>query len=354
MDDFIFAGKMDNATWANKEKAIRQRFKWQDWETGEFTQCGVRVREVAGGGYDLDQMKYLEEVQEIQLTKERRKETKEPTTESEQTELRGLLGAISWHTSQIGYRFSAYSSLFLSEVRSSTVQTILDVNQLVQKVRHAAKDPMRIFPFQAHEEPQIYCWCDASSQNRPDGSSTKGIFVGMSGKKLERGEIDRVSPLFWQSGKIDRVCRSPGAAEARAAIDAEDAMFLIRYQWSEICGHVVDLHDIDSHVRHTGGVLITDSRNVYDHMEKPYITPKGAEKRIDLELMTLKESQKRTGLVIRWVSSQAMLANSMTKKGEDTEMSRFVQLKQTWRIIDDKNMFSGRKRKQKGLDVLDS
>ena len=268
--------------------------------------------------------------------------------------MRGLLGALSWHTGQVGYRFSAYISLHLSEVNQATVQSLIDVNGLLGKIKVAAKNPMRIFPFSDKERPQVYCWTDASSQNRHDGSSTKGIFIGMSGKKLENGEIDKVSPWYWQSGKIDRVCRSPGSAEARAAIDAEDAMFMLRFQWAEILGNTVDLHDIDKHVKTVGGVLIPDSRNVYDRVIKPYITPKGAQKRIDLELLTLKESQNHTNLQIRWVNSQAMLANSITKRGEDYQMCRFVQLGQTWRIIHDDNMFSGKKRKGMGKEVLDT
>ena len=114
---------------------------------------------------------------------------------------------------------------------------------------------MRISPFKEREKPQVYCWTDACSQNRHDGSSTKEMFIGMSGKKLEHGEIDKVSPWYWQSGKIDCVWRSPGSAEARAAIDAEDSMFMLRFQWSEILKNTANLHDIDSHVFKRLGVF---------------------------------------------------------------------------------------------------
>ena len=352
VDDFLFTGREESQLWQEKQQRIKQRFQWQEWEVDEFVQCGVKVRRTSDG-FELDQQQYLEEVAEIQLTKERRKQTAEATSEKEKTELRGLLGALSWHVNQVGFRYSAYVSLYLSEVVHSTVQTLLEVNNLLYKIKNASRTPMRIFGFKQHEQPIVFCWTDASSQNRHDGSSTKGIFIGMSGAKLEHGEVDRISPWFWQSGKIDRVCRSPGAAEARAAIDGEDSLYLCRYQWSEINGHPLDVHDPDSMVLATRGALVTDSRNVFDHLEKPYITPKGAQKRIDLELLTLKESQDYTDLIVRWVSAQAMLANSLTKRGEDFQMAKFVQLNQLWRIVDDENMFSGRKRKQHGKDVLD-
>ena len=63
--------------------------------------------------------------------------------------------------------------------------------------------------------------------------------------------------------------------------------------------------------------MVTDSRNVYDRVDKPYITPKGASKKIDLELLALKEAQNLTNLHIRWVHSDAQLANTLTKRGED-------------------------------------
>ena len=354
VDDFLFTGK-DHPKWHAACEKIQKRFKWQEWEDARegFTQCGVQVKEQSYG-FSLDQIHYLQEVQDIAISRERRKETKEETTDQEKTELRGLLGALSWHTSQVGFRFSAYTSLMLSEVPQSTVQTLIDANALLQRARAAAKEPMKIFGFTEQEQPQVYCWTDASSQNRHDGYSTKGIFIGMSSVHLEQGSVDRVSPWFWQSGKIDRVCRSPGAAEARASTDGEDSLYLLRYQWSEILGFHADVHDTDSHVKHVRGVLITDSRNVHDKVDKPYITPKGAQKRVDLEMMTLKESQWFTGLVIRWVSAQAMLANSLTKRGEDMQMTKFIQMDQCWRIVDDPNMFSGRKRAQMGKTVLDS
>ena len=352
VDDFLFTG-IESPEWTALQEAIQQKFKWQEWECNDFVQCGVHVQSTPSGGFSLEQTKYLGDVQEIRIARERKKQVKEETTPEEKTELRGLLGALSWHANQVGYRFVAYTSLFLSEVNTSTVQTLLDVNGLLCKMRLAAKDPMHIFPFEPQEEPQFYCWVDASSQNRHDGSSTKGIFIGMSGKKLGLGEVDRVSPIFWQSGKIERVCRSPGSAEARAAIDAEDTLFLVRYQWSEIMGYDSDSHNIYEHVSRTCGTLITDSRNVFDRVDKPYITPKGAQKRIDLELITLKESQQETGLRVRWVNSQAMLANSITKRGEDIQMCRFVQLGQRWKIVHDELMFSGRKRQQQGKDVFD-
>ena len=158
--------------------------------------------------------------------------------------------------------------------------------------------------------------------------------------------------MFWQSGKIERVCRAPGASEAHAAIDAEDVLWLLRYQRFELSGGIPDFHEPDQAVSEVKGVLITDSRSIFDKLQRPYISPTGQSKKIDIELLILKQSQEKTGLEIRWVNSEAMLANSLTKRGEDIQINKYVACKQTWRIVDDPEMFSGRKLKQQGRDLL--
>ena len=105
-------------------------------------------------------------------------------------------------------------------------------------------------------------------------------------------------------------------------------LYLLRYQWSEICGYDPNVRGPDACVAQTCGALITDSRNVYDRMQQPYISPTGKQKRVDLELLMLKASQRETQLKIRWVNSQAMLANSLTKTGEDQQCCRYLTLGQ--------------------------
>ena len=79
----------------------------------------------------------------------------------------------------------------------------------------------------------VTTWVDAAHANRQDGSSTKGILVGCSSPQLLSGELDVVSPVYWVSSKITRVCPSSVAAETRAAVDGEDIMYSVRFQLSE-------------------------------------------------------------------------------------------------------------------------
>ena len=352
VDDFMMVGSPEDPYWAAAKSSLQEHFRWGEFELNDFTQCGVQIQCREDGSFTLSQERYMENVKEIPISKERRSQRKEATTEREQTMLRAVLGSLSWHASQVGFRYAAYVSLALSEVPQSTVESLMEANQLVHKMRDAARTPMRIHALGDPSEVLLLAWTDASNQNRRDGSSTGGIFIGAAHKSMAEGCLCEVSPMFWSSSKLRRVCRSPGSAEARAVIDGEDVLYLLRYQWGELQGLRHDLRDPDATVQSIPGIVVTDSRNVYDRMQQPYISPTGEEKRVDLELLALKESQVRSRLDIRWVNSQAMLANSLTKRGEDQQFDRFVACGYKWKIVDDPEMFSGRERTRRGLDGL--
>ena len=127
---------------------------------------------------------------------------------------------------------------------------------------------------------------------------------------------------------------------------------MLRFEWFELCGGIPDTRNPDGAVCSVHGTLLSDSRSVYDKLQRPFITPTGQSKKVDIELTRLKEAQHTVGLEIRWVNSQAMLANSLTKRGEDQQMHRFVACRQCWRIVDDPDMFSGRKLQKLGQDSL--
>ena len=58
----------------------------------------------------------------------------------------------------------------------------------------------------------------------------------MTPLKLLDGNMEKVAPVAWHANKIDRVARSPGAAEATAAVNGEDLLFHARFQRGEILG----------------------------------------------------------------------------------------------------------------------
>ena len=79
---------------------------------------------------------------------------------------------------------------------------------------------------------------------------------------------------------------------------------------------------------------------------------KGAERKSNIELLSVKEAQQRTQLHVRWVHSEAQLANSLTKMNGGHELETFYRMNHAWRIVEDPNMKSARRRRAEGLPPL--
>ena len=239
VDDFLFGGGKDCSEWNHIKGLIQVKYKWGQWEQGKFTQCGVLI-EQHSEGFFLSQPDYLDSVTEIHVARERWNALEAPVTEQELLQLRSVLGALSWHATQVAPQWCAPVSMLLSKIHKGTVQDICETNKLLRKAKLGQHQKMRI---QRHQQdsPLLAAWVDAADANRPDGSSTKGVFIGWTRQQLLNGDLVAISPIFWQSAKIQRVCKSSGAAEARAAVDAEDELYAVRFQASEFLGHPVNV-----------------------------------------------------------------------------------------------------------------
>ncbi|CAE7274795.1 unnamed protein product [Symbiodinium microadriaticum] len=101
------------------------------------------------------------------------------------------------------------------------------------------------------------------------------------------------------------------------------------------------------------GCIVTDSRNVYDKLETEVLVIKRAEKRTSIELLALKESQMNTKVQMRWLHSEAQLANTLTKSGGQREYDLYYKMGHRWRLVEDESMMSARRRKEQGLRPLE-
>ena len=192
VDDFLFSGNEENPRWRSMIEQIKAQFKWGDWEKDSFTQCGVQIQR-HDKNFLLSQSSYLDGVPEIPINSSRRKNPSEVTTPWEKSQLRALLGALSWYAQQVGPHVSADVGLLLSEVNSSTVKTLMQANTLLVHTKARKGHQMIIHNFPKGTSMGLFAWVDASSQNRVCGGSTEGLFVGMAPLTL----LHVLSPLCY-------------------------------------------------------------------------------------------------------------------------------------------------------------
>ena len=351
VDDFLFTGDPKDTQWRSIEQQIREHFKWSDWEEGKFVQCGVTIEAQPDGYFHLSQPNYLDKISEVALNATRKRELQQPTTEREKSLLRTTLGGLSWYAQQVAPHISAEVGLLLSEISQSVVETVVRTNKLLEKARLQKDHKLVIHAFTPNDKLGLFAWVDAAGQNRRDGSSTQGIFIAMAPMRLLDGHLEKLSPIAWHASKIDRVVRSPGAAEAAAIVNGEDLLFHARYQLGEFLDPQPNVFDVDATVNRIPGTLISDSRNVYHKLMTEELSVKGAERRTDIEMLCLKSAQRNNDIQLRWVHSEAQLGNALTKEGAK-ELELLYKMNFLWRIVCDKDMMSAKKRKTQGLSVL--
>ena len=100
------------------------------------------------------------------------------------------------------------------------------------------------------------------------------------------------------------------------------------------------------------GACVTDSKFLHDKMQHTVITPKGKERRVDIECLALKEGLETSAAKIFWVHSGAQLGNSLTKDTETEPFASFLRNGQRWRVIFDTRFMSSKKRGTAGISTL--
>ena len=99
---------------------------------------------------------------------------------------------------------------------------------------------------------------------------------------------------------------------------------------------------------------VSDSKNLYDRLNTTIMTLSGAEKRSDIETLCLKESLSSCNVSLRWVNGESQLANSLTKFDEPHQVLMFNNRNGHWRIVYDDDITSGKRRRQMGLNPLET
>ena len=114
--------------------------------------------------------------------------------------------------------------LVLSKCSNATVADLSDTNKLLEKSKCRQHQTMIVHALEPNDI-VMATWLDAGRANQPDLSSTKGIFIECTSKRILQGSLEAVNPIFWSVSKISRVCRSSASAETRAAVDGENQMY---------------------------------------------------------------------------------------------------------------------------------
>ena len=103
---------------------------------------------------------------------------------------------------------------------------------------------------------------------------------------------------------------------ASSSTDTHEFIKQIMLDWFN--KETIESDEVDSAMRQVESVLVCDSRNLYDALAK--IESSGLhleEKRIAIEVLSIRERTKAAGMMLRWVASRALGGTPRTPARQD-------------------------------------
>ena len=294
VDDFVLAGTNEWLT--NVVGAVMKAFEISSSAQGSFCHLGLQVVQTAKEVL-VDQNDYLQDLEPIQLSRQRQLQKDEKLDKSEIKELRALAGKLIWLSTNTRPDIAFEVCQVSNYGKTPTVSDIVLANKIVEK---ANKNRLRIV-FPDLGNPQLWevkAYSDASHANLKGEKSTGGFIVFVEGN-------GKLAPILWSSKKLARVVKSPLAAEAMEFANAADAAHLVASSVQEMFG----LNDKPV------VTCVTDSKSLKDHAET---TNTIQDKRLRVDMARIQEMVELGEIKIQWVNGKQQLADSLTKYGAST------------------------------------
>ncbi|CAE6924520.1 GIP [Symbiodinium sp. CCMP2592] len=321
VDDLLVAGAKYHKEFSAALKALRGAFNFGKWE--ELTKehsimyCGGKIK-MTVDGVSLSYADYLKKVHPITIPKGQGAPRK--LTSKDTSKARGLLGALQWPAVQGLPPLSATVSILAADIGKGDNDLLLNLNKALRFAKNTGDYEIRMHGLDYNVKDLCFlCFSDAAYGVRPDGSSQGGFMILLTHKKAMRGEPTDYNIMSWRSFKLPRVCRSSLSAEAQACSAAVDEMMLLRTMISLMLDPRQDPKDPATAKWVGEAAIVVDAKALYDALKRPGFNSQH-DKRTGIEIICIQEELERQGATVRWVSSEVMLADGLTKIGARQSM----------------------------------
>ena len=273
--------------------------------------CGGRICLLKDGSVSLDFQEYVRKVMPVTIAKGRKSE--DHMTAAEISKARGLLGALQWPATQACPHLNATVSLLAADISNGKIKVLEELNKALRFAKSATD--FKIVMKKVVEEVTetcFLCYSDAAFGVRTDGASQGGYILVMTSGRALKGESVPYNVVGWRSFKLNQVCRSSLSAESQACSGALDELVMIKTLAALMFDQTLDPRADQTAAGFGSSAIIIDAKGLYDALRKDGIGS-GADKRASIDILCTKEEIARTGCELRWVSSERMLADGLTK-----------------------------------------
>ena len=142
-DDLLHGGNDEH--W-RKMEWLNANYRMGKFTRGDGRFVGKDIKYREDGSILVHQPSYAQKIQPIALSKERRSQRLAECTEEEITQLRGLLGALSWLSKESRPDLSGRTALLQQTMPRPRIQDLLEANLLAKEAKDYAELGITIYP----------------------------------------------------------------------------------------------------------------------------------------------------------------------------------------------------------------
>jgi hypothetical protein len=202
----------------------------------------------------------------------------------------------------------------------------------------------------------MVCWADGSWANRTDGKSQGAFLTAYVPEAFLEENWSPVSVCTYASRKLPRVARSSLAMETQSVATGYEELEYARAAWAWLIAPTTPtVQEYTTLAKRVKGAVITDSKGLYDALARSESSGLGLKQdiRSAIECLALRQMLAQTATIVRWVHSEAMVVDGMTKldapKARATTMD--FATRGHWRLVQD-HTFTAAKKRDKSADRL--
>ena len=309
----------DSATGGDGEKyncaieALRQRFEFRKWRIGDGDFCGAHYKQdPTSHDITMSQEGFVEKLRPLRLSRTRLLQKDAPLTTDEIRCLRAINGGLNWLATQSRPDLSTQVSFSQQAFPEPLVSDAVAANNAVRRARQNAQLPI-VFRAVPPGQLAVMCHSDAAYANGRAGATQAGFLVSYTHREMNDGEVQQWTPAYWRSYRLPRVVNSTLSAEAQAMSSATGMLEWILLLISEAIDGPCNLRNCWQYASRRCSMALTDCKSLYDHLASKS-SPTLDDKRTALDVVIVRESLGRVQANLRWIPTDRMLADALTKE----------------------------------------
>ena len=312
VDDVALGGM--GPTFQKSIDHLKSRFPFRKWRlgTGEF--CGAfykqdpRSKEIS-----MSQQQFAEAMKPAFVPKGASPD--KPLEPAQIRVLRGINGSLNWIANQSRPDLSVQTSLSQQCFPNPTINDLRNANNAVRRAKQHKDLTIR---FQHIEPSRLTLCCHSDAAFANVGAHTQaGYVISFVDKDIQKGAISPWVPALWRSYKLPRAVSSTLGGEAQAMSTASGSTEWLTLLMLEVLEGPFALRDSRSLLQKRSPIFATDCKSLYDHLVSPSAPTSIDDRRTSIDVVIIRESLQTTCGSIRWLTTNRMLADGLTKDKMD-------------------------------------